>query len=71
MFGKSTGFVGGGKWRAGGWLGGPAEVLKNGATGVALGEDGEDAHRSAARVTHENVDREHAFHKCGPIETTA
>ena len=46
-----------------GWLGGQVEVLKNGATGVALGEDGEDAHCSAARVAHENIDREHALHQ--------
>ena len=46
-----------------GWLGGQVAVLENGATGVALWEDGEDAHCSAARVAPENIDREHALHQ--------
>jgi hypothetical protein len=53
------------------WLGGQAEVLKNGAAGVALGQDGEDAHRAAAGVADQNVGGEHALQQGGPVESTA
>jgi hypothetical protein len=43
--------MGAGMW----WLGGKAKVLENRAAGVALGDDGEDAHRAAAVIALEDV----------------
>jgi hypothetical protein len=46
-------------------------VLENCAAGVALGQNGEDAHRAAAGVADQNVGGEHALQKRGPVESTA
>jgi hypothetical protein len=46
------------KDRVGRW---EVEVLEDGAAGVAVGEDGEDAHGAAAGVADEDVDGEHAL----------
>lgn len=46
------------------------EVLENRTAGVAIGKDGEDAHRAAARIAGEDIDGEHALHQRCPIEPT-
>jgi hypothetical protein len=45
-------------------------VLEDGAAGVAVGEDGEEAHGAAAGVADEDVDHKYTIHQRGPGEPT-